>query len=53
MDFLIVVCGLGLAIFGAQLLVKGGVAIAEKLNISTLIIGIIVVGYCWARYFFA
>ena len=45
MDFLIVVCGLGLAIFGAQLLVKGGVAIAQKFNISTLIIGIIVVGF--------
>ena len=45
MDFLIVACGLGLAIFGAQLLVKGGVAIAQKFNISTLIIGIIVVGF--------
>ena len=45
MEFLIVACGLGLAIFGAQLLVKGGVAIAEKFNIPTLIIGIIVVGF--------
>ena len=45
MDFFVVICGLGLAIFGAQLLVKGGVALAQKLNISTLIIGIIVVGF--------
>ncbi len=45
MDFLIVACGLGLAILGAQLLVKGGVAIAQKFNISTLLIGIVIVGF--------
>jgi cation:H+ antiporter len=39
MDFINILLGLGLAIFGAQFLVNGGVSFAKRFNIPDLVIG--------------
>jgi cation:H+ antiporter len=39
MDILKILLGLGLAIYGAQFLVNGGVSIAKRFNIPDLISG--------------
>nr|WP_321361570.1 calcium/sodium antiporter [uncultured Hyphomonas sp.] len=44
MDYLMVVAGLVLLIFGGEGLVRGSVAVARKLNISELVIGLTLVG---------
>ena len=44
MDYLLVLAGLGLLIFGGEGLVRGSVAVARKLNISELVIGLTLVG---------
>ena len=45
MDILFVVIGLVFAIYGAQLLVDGGSAVAKRFNIPTLVIGSTVVAF--------
>jgi len=45
MDLLNLVIGIVLAVYGAQLLVDGGVAIAQRYNIPTLVIGSTVVAF--------
>lgn len=45
MDILLVVSGLVFAVYGAQLLVDGGVAVAKRFNIPTLVIGSTVVAF--------
>jgi cation:H+ antiporter len=40
-----VVCGLGMLVSGGELLVRGGVALAEKLKIPKLIIGLTIIGF--------
>jgi len=45
MDILFVILGLGLAVYGAQLLVDGGSAVAKRFNIPTLVIGSTVVAF--------
>lgn len=44
MDYLLVLAGLTLLIFGGEGLVRGSVAVARKLNISELVIGLTLVG---------
>ena len=43
MDYLLVLAGLVLLIFGGEGLVRGSVAVARKLNISELVIGLTVI----------
>ena len=43
MDILFVILGLVFAVYGAQLLVDGGSAVAKRFNIPTLVIGSTVV----------
>jgi cation:H+ antiporter len=45
MDILFVILGLGFAVYGAQLLVDGGTAVARRFNIPTLVIGSTVVAF--------
>jgi cation:H+ antiporter len=45
MDILYVILGLVFAVYGAQLLVDGGVAVAKRFNIPTLVIGSTVVAF--------
>jgi cation:H+ antiporter len=45
MDILFVILGLVFAVYGAQLLVDGGVAVAKRFNIPTLVIGSTVVAF--------
>ncbi len=45
MDLLTLVLGIVLAVYGAQLLVDGGVAVARRFNIPTLVIGSTVVAF--------
>ena len=45
MDILFVVIGLVFAVYGAQLLVDGGSAVAKRFNIPTLVIGSTVVAF--------
>jgi len=45
MDILYVILGLGFAVYGAQLLVDGGSAVARRFNIPTLVIGSTVVAF--------
>jgi len=45
MDILFVLLGLVFAVYGAQLLVDGGVAVAKRFNIPTLVIGSTVVAF--------
>ena len=45
MDILFVILGLGFAVYGAQLLVDGGSAVARRFNIPTLVIGSTVVAF--------
>ena len=44
MDYLFLVAGLALLIFGGEGLVRGSVSVARKLNISELVIGLTLVG---------
>ena len=44
MDYLLVLGGLALLIFGGEGLVRGSVSVARKLNISELVIGLTLVG---------
>jgi cation:H+ antiporter len=44
-DILTLLLGIGFAVYGAQLLVDGGVAIATRFGIPTLIIGSTVVAF--------
>jgi cation:H+ antiporter len=39
MDILKILLGFGLAIYGAQFLINGGVSIAKRFNIPDLVIG--------------
>lgn len=45
MDFLLVLLGLVLLFAGGEALVRGSVAISQRLGISTLLIGVVVVGF--------
>jgi len=45
MDYLLVLGGLALLIFGGEGLVRGSVSVARKLNISELVIGLTLVGF--------
>ena len=45
MDILFVVIGLVFAVYGAQLLVEGGSAVAKRFNIPTLVIGSTVLSF--------
>ncbi len=45
MTFLLILAGLVLLFFGGELLVRGAVDIAERLGVSTLLIGLILVGF--------
>jgi cation:H+ antiporter len=45
MDILFVILGLVFAVYGAQFLVDGGVAVAKRFNIPTLVIGSTVVAF--------
>jgi cation:H+ antiporter len=45
MDILKILLGLGLAIYGAQFLVNGGVSIAKRFNIPDLVIGSTIVAF--------
>ncbi|MDH3977402.1 MAG: calcium/sodium antiporter [Gammaproteobacteria bacterium] len=45
MDILQILLGLGFAIYGAQFLVNGGVAIAKRFNIPDLVIGSTIVAF--------
>ena len=45
MDILFVILGLFCAVYGAQLLVDGGSAVARRFNIPTLVIGSTVVAF--------
>lgn len=45
MDILFVILGLAFAVYGAQLLVDGGSAVARRFNIPTLVIGSTVVAF--------
>jgi cation:H+ antiporter len=45
MDILFVILGLVFAVYGAQLLVDGGTAVAKRFNIPTLVIGSTVVAF--------
>lgn len=44
-DLFLLICGLGLLFFGGEGLVRGSVAIAERLNISKLVVGLVIVGF--------
>lgn len=45
MDFVFIAAGLDLLFIGGELLVRGSVAIAERLGMSSLLIGLTVVGF--------
>lgn len=45
MDYLLVAAGLGLLLFGGELLVRGAVCLARRLGVSPLIIGLTIVAY--------
>ena len=45
MDIVTLLLGIGLAVYGAQLLVDGGVAVASRFGIPTLVIGSTVVAF--------
>lgn len=45
MDFLFILLGLATLIFGGELLVKGGVGIAKKFSLSSLVIGMTVISF--------
>ena len=45
MELLILIFGIVIAVYGAQLLVDGGVAIARRFNIPTLVIGSTIVAF--------
>ncbi len=45
MPFLFAAAGLGLLLLGGELLVRGAVALARRLGVSPLLIGITIVGY--------
>ncbi len=45
MFYLLVVAGLGLLLFGGEMLVRGAVALARRLGVSPLLIGITIVAY--------
>jgi len=45
MDIVWLLAGIGLAVYGAQLLVDGGAAIAKRFNIPTLVIGSTIVAF--------
>ena len=45
MDIIFVILGLVFAVYGAQLLVDGGSAVAKRFNIPTLVIGSTVVAF--------
>jgi cation:H+ antiporter len=44
-DLFLLIGGLGLLFFGGEGLVRGSVAIAERLNISKLVVGMVIVGF--------
>jgi cation:H+ antiporter len=45
MDILFLILGIAAALGGAQLLVAGGVSLASRLGISTLVVGAVVIGF--------
>ena len=45
MDYLLISVGLGLLFAGGEALVRGSVAISERLGISAILIGVVVVGF--------
>lgn len=45
MDFILIVAGLALLFFGGEALVRGSVAISEKLGLSAILIGAVIVGF--------
>ena len=45
MEYILLIIGLILLITGGNLLVDGAVAIAKKLGLSTLVIGLVLVGF--------
>ncbi|MCX7821436.1 MAG: calcium/sodium antiporter [Brevinematales bacterium] len=45
MDFILLIIGFGLLIYGANFLVDGGAALAKKLNVPTIVIGLTIVAF--------
>jgi len=45
MDIVLILAGLALLLFGGEGLVRGSVAVAEKLNLSTLLVSLVIVGF--------
>lgn len=45
MDFILIAAGLALLFFGGEALVRGAVSISEKLGLSAILIGAVVVGF--------
>lgn len=43
--FLVIIAGLGMLLFGGEILVRGSVALAKRLQLSTLVIGLTVVAF--------
>lgn len=45
MDYAYVAAGLALLLLGGEGLVRGSVAVAERLNLSTLLVSMVIVGF--------
>ena len=45
MDFLLILIGLALLFFGGEALLRGCVALAERFNLSTLLVSMVIVGF--------
>ncbi len=45
MDFILLIIGFALLIYGANFLVDGGAALAKKLNVPTIVIGLTIVAF--------
>ena len=45
MNFLLILIGLALLFFGGEALLRGCVALAERFNLSTLLVSMVIVGF--------
>jgi len=45
MDYLLIVGGLVLLFFGGEAILRGSIAIAQRLNLSTLLVSLVIVGF--------
>lgn len=44
-DFILLICGFTILIYGANILVDGGAALARRLNVSAIVIGLTIVAF--------